>query len=221
MVAKRASRVLGHRDSTPSKTSGYKEPEGDRNEVQAFGVGQRILSADHGVGEIIAMDKVEIAGENVELLVINFAADDMTLRVPAAKAASLGIRILPSLAEDMSPAPPLVPAPRAQADILDALQRHGFSDDELFELVIPKRTLARRRAEGDLLTVEETDKAFRLQRIAALAQRVFGDREKAHRWLRKPKRQLTGETPMAYLASESGARVVEEMLYRIDHGMAA
>jgi len=32
---------------------------------------------------------------------------------------------------------------------------------------------------------------------------------------------LNGETPIAFLASEEGARLVEEMLYRIDHGMAA
>ena len=36
-----------------------------------------------------------------------------------------------------------------------------------------------------------------------------------------PKRALQGETPLAYLASEAGARVVEEMLHRIEHGMFA
>ena len=41
------------------------------------------------------------------------------------------------------------------------------------------------------------------------------------RWLRKPKKALSGETPLAYLATEEGARVVEEMLHRIDHGLLA
>jgi putative toxin-antitoxin system antitoxin component (TIGR02293 family) len=72
-----------------------------------------------------------------------------------------------------------------------------------------------------LLTVEETDKALRLKRIAALAEQVFADRAKAHRWMRKPKRSLSGETPLAFLASETGARVVEEMLRRIKHGIFA
>jgi putative toxin-antitoxin system antitoxin component (TIGR02293 family) len=50
---------------------------------------------------------------------------------------------------------------------------------------------------------------------------VFGDPAKAQRWMRKPKRSLVGETPLAYLASENGARVVEEMLRRIEHGIFA
>ena len=86
---------------------------------------------------------------------------------------------------------------------------------------MPKRTLARRQAQKELLTVEETDKALRLARIADLARRVFGDDEKAHRWLRKPKRELSGQTPLAFLASETGARTVEQMLHRIDHGVFA
>jgi len=111
---------------------------------------------------------------------------------------------------------------RAQpAGALAALAEQGYSEDEIFKLVVPKRTLARRRLMNDLLTVEETDKALRLKRIAAQALRVFGDRDKANRWLRKPKRELKGETPLAFLASEAGARVVEEMLHRIEHGIFA
>lgn len=116
---------------------------------------------------------------------------------------------------------PRTPAPRAAPDALSDLTSHGYSDTEIFEFVIPKRTLARRRAGNELLTVEETDKALRLKRIAVQAERVFGDPAKAYRWLRKPKRGLGGETPVAFLASETGARVVEEWLVRIEHGMAA
>jgi putative toxin-antitoxin system antitoxin component (TIGR02293 family) len=113
------------------------------------------------------------------------------------------------------------PAVRLDAKALAGLARHGYSEDEVFALVVPKRTLARRRAANERLTVEETDKALRLQRIAAQAERVFGAPEKARRWLRKAKRELQGETPLVYLASEAGARVVEEMLFRIEHGMFA
>jgi putative toxin-antitoxin system antitoxin component (TIGR02293 family) len=116
---------------------------------------------------------------------------------------------------------PLAPAARAHADIVDELARHGYSEQELWDLVVPKRTLARRRSAKELLTVEETDKALRLKRIATLAEHVFGDPAKAQRWMRKPKRSLKGETPLAYLASENGARVVEEMLGRIEHGIYA
>ena len=116
---------------------------------------------------------------------------------------------------------PLVPAPRARPDIVNELAHLGYSEKELSDLVVPKRTLARRRSGDELLTVEETDKALRLKRIATLAERVFGDSAKAQRWMRKAKRSLGGDTPLAYLASENGARIVEEMLGRIEHGIYA
>jgi putative toxin-antitoxin system antitoxin component (TIGR02293 family) len=114
---------------------------------------------------------------------------------------------------------PNVPAVRATPGALVDLNRHGYSDEEIWALVVPKRTLARRVAKREPLTVEETDRALRLERIAALADRVFGNPEKAHRWMRKPKHLLAGRTPVDFLATESGARQVEEMLYRIEHGI--
>ena len=115
----------------------------------------------------------------------------------------------------------LVPAARVRPAELSDLAANGYSEAEIFDLVVPKRTLARRRAEGGLLTVEESDKALRLKRIAMQAERVFGDPAKAHRWLRKSKRALNGQPPLAFLASEEGARKVEGMLHRIEHGMFA
>jgi putative toxin-antitoxin system antitoxin component (TIGR02293 family) len=125
-------------------------------------------------------------------------------------------QMIADLAADRVPTAPSLQAPPSA---LEQLARHGYSEDEIHVLVVPKRTLARRRAAKEPLNVEETDKALRLERIAAQAERVFGDRDKAYRWLRKPKRELGGEPPLAFLASETGARVVEEMLVRIDHGI--
>jgi putative toxin-antitoxin system antitoxin component (TIGR02293 family) len=113
------------------------------------------------------------------------------------------------------------PAVRAMPAALADLTRHGFSEEEIWALVVPKRTLARRIAGNEPLTIEETDKAIRLERIAALADRVFGDAAKARRWMRQPKTMLNGATPVAFLASETGGRTVEEMLYQIQHGMFA
>ncbi|MEX2643408.1 MAG: antitoxin Xre/MbcA/ParS toxin-binding domain-containing protein [Acetobacterales bacterium] len=113
------------------------------------------------------------------------------------------------------------PAPRATTEAVDLLAAGAYSEAEIFELVVPKRTLARRQARKEPLTVEETDKALRLARTADLARQVFGDDAKAHRWLRKPKRELNGSTPLAFLASEAGGRTVEQLLHRIDHGMFA
>ena len=116
---------------------------------------------------------------------------------------------------------PPSPTLRLSPDELSELARHGYSEAEIFALVVPKRTLARRRARKEPLTVEESDKALRLKRIAVQAEQVFGDPEKAHRWLRKSKRALQGQTPVEFLATEAGARAVEEMLYRIEYGMFA
>ncbi|SFU87159.1 type II RES/Xre toxin-antitoxin system antitoxin [Bradyrhizobium arachidis] len=96
---------------------------------------------------------------------------------------------------------------------------YNYSDEEIQRFVVPKRTLARRFEKNEVLTVEETDKAVRLARVDKLAAKVFGDAEKAHRWLRKPKSSLGGETPLAYLSTEAGARAVEDMLHQIDHGI--
>jgi putative toxin-antitoxin system antitoxin component (TIGR02293 family) len=213
MVAKKATRTVRSEE----------HPGGSdvQRNFGPYGAGQHIFYPAHGLGEIVAKEKQKIAGKDIDLLVINFAADQMTLRVPASKAASIGIRVLPDAVASVAGAPPLVPAPRGQITLFNDLLRMGFSEDELYELVIPKRTLARRRASGELLTVEETDKTVRLMRIAEHAARVFGDPGKAARWLRKPKRELSGQTPLDFLRSEAGARVVEEMLVRIDHGMAA
>jgi putative toxin-antitoxin system antitoxin component (TIGR02293 family) len=126
--------------------------------------------------------------------------------------------VISQISED---ALPNVPAVRATPSALTKLTKRGFSLDELYALVVPKRTFARRQARRELLSIEETDRALRLERIAALASEVFGDTDKAQRWLRKPKQQLDGETPLAFLASEAGARSVEQMLYRIEHGILA
>ena len=114
---------------------------------------------------------------------------------------------------------PNVPAVRAKARALSELTRHGYSEKEISTFVVSKRTLARRKGSNRTLTVEETDKALRLERIAELAKRVFGDPQKAYRWLRQPKNALNGATPLEYLASEGGARNVEDLLHRIEHGI--
>jgi putative toxin-antitoxin system antitoxin component (TIGR02293 family) len=106
-------------------------------------------------------------------------------------------------------------------DKLDELRGLGFSNDELHRLVAPRRTLARRRERDEPLSPAESDRALRLERIAEQADRVFGNREKAQRWLRKESRALEGRRPIDLLQSETGAHIIEEELVRIDYGMFA
>jgi CarD family transcriptional regulator len=67
---------------------------------QGFKTNEFIVYPAHGVGQILAIEEQEVAGAKLELFVINFIKDKMTLRVPTAKIASVGMR---KLAE-----PPLV-----------------------------------------------------------------------------------------------------------------
>jgi CarD family transcriptional regulator len=61
---------------------------------QGFKTTEFIVYPAHGVGQILAIEEQEVAGAKLELFVINFVKDKMTLRVPTAKAASVGMRKL-------------------------------------------------------------------------------------------------------------------------------
>ena len=50
----------------------------------------------HGVGQIVSIEKQEVAGFELELFVITFVKDKMTLRVPTNKATEVGMRSLSS-----------------------------------------------------------------------------------------------------------------------------
>src|SRR5882757_6161920 len=61
---------------------------------QGFKTSEFIVYPAHGVGQIMAIEEQEIAGAKLELFVINFVKDKMTLRVPTAKIISVGMRKL-------------------------------------------------------------------------------------------------------------------------------
>ncbi len=94
-----------------------------------------------------------------------------------------------------------------------------LSEAEIESLVVPKRTMARRKSESANLNQVETDRAFRVAHVIKNAERVFGDKDKAHRWLRSSRPQFSGQTPLSMLATELGSRMVENILGQIDHGM--
>jgi putative toxin-antitoxin system antitoxin component (TIGR02293 family) len=86
-----------------------------------------------------------------------------------------------------------------------------------------ERLLAELRKKLDAVP-EVADKAVPLVRaveIKTLADRVFGDEDKAEAWLQRPNRALSGQTPAELLQDELGTAVVRELLERIDHGIFA
>ncbi|MFM9940510.1 MAG: CarD family transcriptional regulator [Hyphomicrobiaceae bacterium] len=71
-----------------------KKPVSSRH---GFKTGEAVVYPAHGVGRIVGIEEQEIAGISLELFVIQFDKDKMTLRVPTSKLASVGMR---KLAED-------------------------------------------------------------------------------------------------------------------------
>jgi putative toxin-antitoxin system antitoxin component (TIGR02293 family) len=104
--------------------------------------------------------------------------------------------------------------------VLEALA-HDFQL-ELRELArildIPWTTLMRRRR-AKHFQPDESDRLYRLAHIAALAADVLEDKARGSRWLRKPNRALGGVVPLQLLDTEVGARQVETVLGRIEHGV--
>ena len=95
----------------------------------------------------------------------------------------------------------------------------GLNRSEILAiLAITDRTLIRRKKEHRL-QAPESDRLFRLARVASLALDVLEDREKVRRWMHKPNRALGGEIPLRLLSTDLGARQVEELLHRIDQGL--
>jgi len=97
----------------------------------------------------------------------------------------------------------------------------GLQFRDIYEIVIPARTLKHRRARKEPLTSDESDKLARLVRVYDQAIQVFGDKEKVLQWLNKPKVRFDNRTPIQMLRTDLGGRMVEEMLGQIDEGMFA
>lgn len=108
---------------------------------------------------------------------------------------------------------------RALEDLSSAA---GLSVAELAaQLAIPARTLARRKV-ARRLSVDESERLLRLATVFEQAHALFGgDAVQALAWLRAPKKALDGESPLHYAATEVGAREVERLIGRIEHGVFA
>jgi CarD family transcriptional regulator len=61
---------------------------------QVFKTGEFVVYPVHGVGQIVGIEEQEVAGAKLELFVIYFVKDKMTLRVPTAKIVAVGMRKL-------------------------------------------------------------------------------------------------------------------------------
>ncbi len=83
---------------------------------------------------------------------------------------------------------------------------------------IALRTLARRKKDGRL-AFEESERVFRLSALFDKAVGVLGSLDEARRWFKASVRALGGKSPLEYADTELGAREVEDLLGRLEHGV--
>jgi putative toxin-antitoxin system antitoxin component (TIGR02293 family) len=104
---------------------------------------------------------------------------------------------------------------------LQALEsRSGISLSRLAVVIgIPERTLARRKASGRL-TSDESERLLRISGVFEDAVDLFeGDVAAAVTWLASPKKALGNQLPLDYSRTELGAREVENLIGRMEHGV--
>ena len=120
--------------------------------------------------------------------------------------------------------------PLAEAyEKLKELRRQADSGDDIASFLQDleaehDEVAAPRDVEAAATTAPLAEARIRTIRMIAtktLADRVFGDSEKADAWLMRPSAELSGQRPVDLLRDELGTDVVREMLERIDHGIFA
>lgn len=107
--------------------------------------------------------------------------------------------------------------PIASVDAL--MERFNLTAEELVAPLGVSLSTIKRRHTQKRLTAPVSDRLFRVAKIVALATETLGTREKAARWLHKPNRSLSGDTPLSRLDTSIGSSQVEGVLLRIEYGL--
>ncbi len=84
--------------------------------------------------------------------------------------------------------------------------------------IVPAATYKRRKQH---LQPAESERTERLARVIATAEHVWGDPVEARRFLTTPHPELSGKTALETSYAELGARQVEELLWKLFHGLPA
>lgn len=107
-----------------------------------------------------------------------------------------------------------------ESRVLAVLEELGVAPAEIDSVVFPDGRPDALRTASEL-SAAHSDRACRLARVVNFAEQVFDNHQKAFLWLRAPNSQLMNRSPLECLATETGAKAVEELLARIDFGIAA
>ena len=104
--------------------------------------------------------------------------------------------------------------------IKEIVKRFDLDKTEVKQLFgISQSTQFRYEKQNPVLKIAVADRLERFNRIIKLALELFEDEAETKRWLSTPKTALSGQTPLQAIATDAGAKTVEEMLYRAEYGM--
>jgi len=96
----------------------------------------------------------------------------------------------------------------------------GLTNEELAALLgVSSRTLARWQPGKSRLDAVSGDRLLRSARLFSIAIEVLEDSDAAARWLKSPQRALAGAIPLQLARTDVGARAVEVLLGRMEHGV--
>jgi len=107
-----------------------------------------------------------------------------------------------------------------QATAVDRFsQKTGLNEERISALIpINRKTLLRRKAEG-FLDAKQSDRLVLIAKVYAHALNVFGSKEKTNQWLSSPNLSLNNKPPIELLKNSLGCTIVDDTLYRIEHGV--
>jgi putative toxin-antitoxin system antitoxin component (TIGR02293 family) len=101
-----------------------------------------------------------------------------------------------------------------------ALSRRGGLTLRQRNRISSLKSLELRLGFAQRLTTKESDNLFRVAHIIALAETIFGNEQKAQRWLSKSKEFFMGNSPLEMLSTTPGTHLVEQKLIQLAQGMA-
>jgi putative toxin-antitoxin system antitoxin component (TIGR02293 family) len=107
---------------------------------------------------------------------------------------------------------------RALGRVVDYVAEDSEEAVRLRNHVVPLATYKRRTT---TLKPDESEKLERIARVIVLAEAAFGSREQAREFLHARHPELGGDRPLDAARTELGARLVEEVLWRMEHGLPA
>lgn len=99
----------------------------------------------------------------------------------------------------------------------------GFTNLEMSKLLgISEKTFVRWQVKPQkLINPVSSDRLFRTAKVMVLAAEVLEDENEARSWMSEPQIGLDNKRPRELLTTEIGARQVEDLLLRMEHGYLA